>query len=240
MSSNLPIVTNFNCRLSSALVKSQINSSFCLLSLQLCPLPLYGVTVRLYWPILHSIVGLHRLPPQSSSSTFSSYLSKGSMYDGIRLCAAGLFNSYRTVCQSPHNFSSSDQVDVNCQAIFTIYHSYLSSLYRHAPCLIYIYREGMNRRGSVVVSTSACRSVFDPPDKQQCMLLGVNTWVSTQESVYLCIFRRRHTKPSVPSIWCLSIYMIPNTLFDDTLTLPNLTTTQRLLFRTQWPCNISQ
>ena len=34
-------------------------------------------------------------------------------------------------------------------------------------------------------------------------LVGVKTWHSTLELVYLCVFRKRHQKPLVPSIWCI-------------------------------------
>ena len=48
------------------------------------------------------------------------------------------------------------------------------------------------RRGSAVVSTSAChaggRGSLPGPDT----LLGVKTWLSTLEIVYLCVFRMRH------------------------------------------------
>ena len=50
------------------------------------------------------------------------------------------------------------------------------------------------RRGSVVVSTSAWHAAgrwFDSQTRH-VSLLGVKTWLSTLEIVYLCVFRRRH------------------------------------------------
>ena len=47
----------------------------------------------------------------------------------------------------------------------------------------------LERHGSVVVSTSACHAGSIPGPSA---FLGVKTWLSTLEIVYLCVFRMRH------------------------------------------------
>ena len=57
-----------------------------------------------------------------------------------------------------------------------------------------IYSVALERRGSVVVSTSAWHAAgrwFDSRTRH-VSLLGVITWLSTLEIVYLRVFRRRH------------------------------------------------
>ena len=48
------------------------------------------------------------------------------------------------------------------------------------------------RRGSVVVSMSACHAGNRGSLPGAGTLLGVKTWLSTVEIVYLCVFRMRH------------------------------------------------
>ena len=48
------------------------------------------------------------------------------------------------------------------------------------------------RRGSSVVSTSACHAGGPGSRPGPGTLLGVETWLSTLEIVYLCVFRMRH------------------------------------------------
>ena len=48
------------------------------------------------------------------------------------------------------------------------------------------------RRGSAVVSRSACHAGGRGSLPGPGTLLGVNTWLSTLEIVYLCVFWRRH------------------------------------------------
>ena len=48
------------------------------------------------------------------------------------------------------------------------------------------------RRGSAVVSTSACHAGGPGSRPGPGTLLGVKTWLSTLEVVYLCVFRMRH------------------------------------------------
>ncbi len=49
-------------------------------------------------------------------------------------------------------------------------------------------------RAVVVVSTSACHAAGRGSilGTRHVSLLGVKTWLSTLEIVYLCVFRRRH------------------------------------------------
>ena len=58
--------------------------------------------------------------------------------------------------------------------------------------------------GSVVVSTSACHFAGHDSIPGLGALSGVQTWLSTLEIVYLCVFRKRHLKPLVPSM----IYLV--------------------------------
>ena len=51
---------------------------------------------------------------------------------------------------------------------------------------------GAERRGSAVVSTSACHAGGPGSRPGPGTLLGVKTWLSTLEIVYLCVFRMRH------------------------------------------------
>ena len=56
----------------------------------------------------------------------------------------------------------------------------------------------IERGSSVVVSTSTWHAAgrwFDSRTRN-VSLLGVKTWLSTLQIVYLCVFRRRHQKPS--------------------------------------------
>ena len=49
-------------------------------------------------------------------------------------------------------------------------------------------------RGSLMVSTAACHTGgrrFDSRTRRMS-LLGVKTWLSTLETVYVCVFRMRH------------------------------------------------
>ena len=48
------------------------------------------------------------------------------------------------------------------------------------------------RRGSVVVSTSACHAGGRGSIPGPGALLGLKTWLSTLQIVYLCVFRLRH------------------------------------------------
>ena len=50
----------------------------------------------------------------------------------------------------------------------------------------------VERRGSAVVSTSACHAGGPGSRPGPGTLLGVKTWLSTLEIVYLCVFRMRH------------------------------------------------
>ena len=50
----------------------------------------------------------------------------------------------------------------------------------------------LERRGSVVVSTSAFHAGGRGWLPGLGTVLGVNTWLSTLEIVYLCAFRMRH------------------------------------------------
>ena len=50
----------------------------------------------------------------------------------------------------------------------------------------------LERRGSAVVSTSACHAGGPGSRPGPGTLLGVKTWLSTLEIVYLCVFRMRH------------------------------------------------
>ena len=50
----------------------------------------------------------------------------------------------------------------------------------------------LERRGSAVVSTSACHAGGPGSRPGPGALLGVKTWLSTLEIVYLCVFRMRH------------------------------------------------
>ena len=50
----------------------------------------------------------------------------------------------------------------------------------------------MEGRGSAVVSTSACHAGGPGSRPGPGTLLGVKTWLSTLEIVYLCVFRMRH------------------------------------------------
>ena len=66
----------------------------------------------------------------------------------------------------------------------------------HSPVLqgardVYL-RNTRERRGSVVVSTSAYHTADRGSIPGPRALLGVKTWLSTIEIVYLCVFRRRH------------------------------------------------
>ena len=47
-------------------------------------------------------------------------------------------------------------------------------------------------RGSVVVSMSAWHVGGSIPALTRHVILGVKTWLSTLETVYLCVIRRRH------------------------------------------------
>ena len=49
----------------------------------------------------------------------------------------------------------------------------------------------IERRGSVVVSTSAWHEAGRGSPPGPGTLLGVNTWLSTLETVYICVFRMR-------------------------------------------------
>ena len=50
----------------------------------------------------------------------------------------------------------------------------------------------LERRGSAVVSTSPCHAGGPGSRPGPGTLLGVKTWLSTLEIVYLCVFRMRH------------------------------------------------
>ena len=57
----------------------------------------------------------------------------------------------------------------------------------------------IERRGSVVVSTPAWHSGFDPRTRR--VILGVKTWLFTLEIVNLCVFPIRH--------WAYSTGQVP-------------------------------
>ena len=61
-------------------------------------------------------------------------------------------------------------------------------------CVDKVTHWSKERRGSVVVNTSAWHAAgrrFDSRTRR-VSLLGVKTWLSTLEIVYLCVFRRKH------------------------------------------------
>ena len=59
--------------------------------------------------------------------------------------------------------------------------------------VVLLYQQtSTERRGSAVVSTSACHAGGPGSRPGPGTLLGVKTWLSTLEIVYLCVFRMRH------------------------------------------------
>ena len=71
------------------------------------------------------------------------------------------------------------------------------SFYRDTSKFLFICSERkvscqLERRGSAVVSTSACHAGGPGSRPGPGTLLGVKTWLSTLEIVYLCVFRMRH------------------------------------------------
>ena len=62
----------------------------------------------------------------------------------------------------------------------------------HSPSGNSVINIDTERRGSAVVSMSACHAGGRASLPGPGTLLGVKTWLSTLEIVYLCVFRMRH------------------------------------------------